>query len=99
MSGRGRRMTGTGKASSSSTHQPFEQDYITRQHMTEVLRREQQEKELFRKQTKRRNNGLSWLKQEARSANLDLAPWNLSLGSFLPTYNSQGFDEDAKRQE
>ncbi|PWA52525.1 hypothetical protein CTI12_AA447190 [Artemisia annua] len=46
----GRMMSGRGKASRRSTHRPVEQDYITRQHITGVLRREQQEKELFRKQ-------------------------------------------------
>ncbi|PWA38951.1 hypothetical protein CTI12_AA557230 [Artemisia annua] len=90
MSGRGRRMTGTGKASSSSTHQPFEQDYITRQHMTEVLRREQQEKELFRKQTQEAQQRAIVAEQEARSANSRLGTMESFFGQFLAHYNSQG---------
>jgi hypothetical protein len=93
MSGRGRKMTGTGK----SKRRPYEEDYITREQMTELLRREHQEKELYKKQIEEAQQRAIVAKQEARLArettnatNSRMGTFESFLGQFFTFYNNQG---------
>lgn len=93
MSGRGRKMTGTSK----SKRRPYEEDYITREQMTELLRWEHQEKELYKNQTEEAQQRAIVAEQEARLAretanatNSRMGTFESFLGQFFTFYNNQG---------
>ncbi|PWA42548.1 ATP-dependent Clp protease proteolytic subunit-related protein 4, chloroplastic [Artemisia annua] len=99
MSGRGRKLPGGGSTSRRSVNPTFGADVMTRDQITQLLRQEQQEKELYKKQAEEAQQRayLAALKADAAAERAEAA--HSSIGNFQSLLGTGGVTSDFSGQK
>ena len=85
MSGRDRKLPGGGSTSRRSANSTFGSDVMTRDEITQLLRQEQQENELYKKQAEEAQQQAYLAALKADAAYSGIVNFQSLLGQFLPT--------------